>query len=504
MPRPAGRLYDHAVEKAPRTAAKKAGQAETAEQTGKARRGRRLVDGSLVAVYAVLIGLNAPQLRPLTEYRPDLGVFNRQTQTWEIPPSGLVSVRTYHADAWEQLVPALLTILLLPLLRLRPLVVAACLGLTELLVSTQQASGNARYLLFVAADVVVLNIAMNRPRRTSLEAVALVLAGALSGVIAFPPGASSLLNTHVVVISLLTTVAWLTGNSIRERRANAERQRADAAAQAVANERLRIARELHDMIAHSIGIIAIQAGMGNRVITTQPGEARRALQAIEETSRDTLSQLRRTLTALRHGDTEGTPTDPAPGLADLDKLVASTKHAGVLVIVEPSGIPRPLPGEVDLAAYRIIQESVTNVVRHSGARTCRVAVHYGEEAVTVTVSDNGHGVLGTGGTGFGLVGMRERVTLVHGEFSAGPQPGGGFLVRARLPVPGFGTVFSAGPADRAADNVSETVPETVPGTVPETVPETGSEPAPETALEAVSEHTAHAIPAPTAPDQNRR
>ena len=470
----------------------KAEEAEKAEKAEQAPRGRWLVDGFLVAMYLVLVALNTPRLRLYTDYRPyPFGPFNEQTGTYMIPPNGFTPVREYHADNWEQMVPALLTIVLLPLLRLRPLVVAACLGVTELAVSAQQASGNARYFLFIAADLVILNIALNRPRRTSLKAAALVLAGALSGVIAFPPGSSSLLNTHVVLISLLTTVAWLIGNSIRERRVSVERQRADAAARAVANERLRIARELHDMIAHSIGIIAIQAGMGNRVIATQPGEARRALQAIEETSRDTLSQLRRTLTALRHGDTEGTPTDPAPGLADLDKLVASTKNAGVLVIVEPSGMPRPLPGEVDLAAYRIIQESVTNVVRHSGARTCRVAVEYGEEAVTVTVADNGHGVLGSGGTGFGLVGMRERVALVHGEFSAGPQPGGGFLVRARLPVPGFGTVFGSdtGPSP-ARDEGSDADAGTGAGT--------GA------GFEEDSENVPDAVPAPTAPDPNRR
>jgi signal transduction histidine kinase len=245
-------------------------------------------------------------------------------------------------------------------------------------------------------------------------------------------------------MTLMTAVAWLIGSSTRERRAGAARARADAATQAVANERLRIARELHDMIAHSIGIIAIQAGMGNRVIATQPAEAQKALRAIEETSRDTLSQLRRTLTALRHGENAETPNDPAPGLADLDKLVTSTKHAGVLAIVETRGMPRPLPGEIDLASYRIIQESVTNVVRHSGARTCHVAVEYREAELAITVADDGHGVLGTGGTGFGLVGMRERVSLVHGTFAAGPRPGGGFLVSATLPVPGgFGTTYRA-------------------------------------------------------------
>jgi signal transduction histidine kinase len=316
------------------------------------------------------------------------------------------------------------------------------MAFSQVYIATVHSAGDSRYIMLVAADIALAVIAFSWRRRTSLKAAGLILAGAAVSTAAFPPGASQLMPNHVVVMTLLTAVAWLIGSSTRERRAGAARARADAATQAVANERLRIARELHDMIAHSIGIIAIQAGMGNRVIDTQPGEARNALRAIEETSRDTLSQLRRTLTALRQGENAETPTDPAPGLADLDKLVASTKHAGVLAIVETRGIPRPLPGEIDLAAYRIIQESVTNVVRHSGARTCHVTVEYGEAEVAVTIADDGHGVLGSGGTGFGLVGMRERVTLVHGTFRAGARPGGGFLVSARLPVAGgFGTVY---------------------------------------------------------------
>ncbi|WP_344661471.1 sensor histidine kinase [Catenulispora subtropica] len=410
-------------------------------------RGRWFVDGFLVAMYVVLVAVAVPELRPHTEMEYFRNGIPSPVVGWEIPPGTTRYTRVYGGDNWTRSLPMLLTVLLLPMLRRRPLVAAFSLALAELAVGTANAAGDARYVLFVAADLVVMDIALHAPRRTSLKAAAFVLSGALAGTIVAPPGASSLLGTHLIVILLLTTVAWLIGNSVRERRAGAARQRADAAAQAVSNERLRIARELHDMIAHSIGIIAIQAGMGNRVIATQPGEARKALQAIEETSRDTLSQLRRTLTALRQGDVAGTPTDPAPGLADLDKLVASTQRAGVLAIVETGGLPRPLPGEVDLAAYRIIQESVTNVVRHSGARTCHVTVEYGEGAVTITVADDGHGVLGSGGTGFGLVGMRERVSLVHGEFSAGPRPGGGFLVRAKLPVPGFGTVFGGPGAD---------------------------------------------------------
>jgi signal transduction histidine kinase len=421
-----------------------------------------LVDIVLVAGYAALIALVTSALRPFHTPEPFQYIVPTRMGMWVVSPGPLpVTTGTeYHADGWTRVLPALLTVLLLPLVRRRPLVVAACLGVAEVAIGSVHAPADARYSMFIAVDLVVLSIALYRPRRASLKAAGLVLAGVAGSIAGFPPGASSEMQNHLAVSWLLLAVAWLVGNSLRERRASATRQRADAAAQAVANERLRIARELHDMIAHSIGIIAIQAGMGNRVIATQPAEARKALQAIEETSRDTLSQLRRTLTALRHsGDAADTPTDPAPGLADLDKLVASTRHAGVLAIVETLGIPRPLPGEVDLAAYRIIQESVTNVVRHSGARTCHVTVEYGESEVAIAVSDDGYGVIGSGGTGFGLVGMRERVNLVHGEFNAGPRPGGGFLVRAKLPVPGgFGTSFGGGSASEpgvAADAIQK-------------------------------------------------
>lgn len=400
------------------------------------QRGRWVVDGSLVAAYLLLIALTAPLLglSHVTTQYPN-GLYSPMVGRVIIPPSGTITQTVTHANVWLRLLPALYTIVLVPVVRRRPLVFAVVASLGHVAVASVHSPGDTRYTMLVAADFYLATVAVTWPRRVSVQAAGVIWLGGLVSLAGFPPGATPMTPIHITVVTLLGLVAWLLGNSIRDRRAGAARQRADAAAHAVATERLRIARELHDMIAHSIGIIAIQAGMGNRVIGTQPTEARKALRAIEDTSRDTLSQLRRTLTALRHGENAETPTDPAPGLADLDQLVASTQHAGVLAIVDTVGAPRPLPGEIDLAAYRIIQESVTNVVRHSGARTCRVRIEYEEAALAVTVADDGHGVLGSGGTGFGLVGMRERVSLADGTFSAGPRPGGGFLVSATLPVP---------------------------------------------------------------------
>ena len=193
------------------------------------------------------------------------------------------------------------------------------------------------------------------------------------------------------------------------------------------------------MVAHSIGVIAIQAGTGSRVIDTQPAEARDALAAIETTSRETLAGLRRMLGALRGAgsgpDPAPAPLDPAPGLADLGRLAAATMRAGVRVEVQWRGQRRPLPADVDQSAFRIIQEAVTNVVRHAGTGHCRVIIDQQDDEVAIEVVDDGRG--GTAdGTGYGITGMRERVGLLHGQFTAGPRPEGGFRVAARLPAAG--------------------------------------------------------------------
>jgi signal transduction histidine kinase len=290
----------------------------------------------------------------------------------------------------------------------------------------------APVVLFLLADGVVGYVAATRPRRVSLVAVAMpvaVMAGFASWALA-ERQASAL--SWPVALAATVVIAWLAGNTIHQSRAYADTLRAQATRQAVTAERLRIARELHDMVAHNIGIIAIQAGVGSRVMETQPAETRNALNAIEATGRETLAGLRRMLGALRQTDPESAPLDPAPGLADVDRLVARTRAAGVRVEVRRRGRCRELPADIDLSAFRVIQEAVTNVVRHSGTHDCRVTVEYEEEALAVEIVDHGRGT--TRGTGYGITGMRERVGLLHGEFSAGPRPEGGFRVSARLPL----------------------------------------------------------------------
>ncbi|MFJ5637179.1 sensor histidine kinase [Streptomyces goshikiensis] len=300
-------------------------------------------------------------------------------------------------------------------------------------------SYQGQFLSFLAADLVLGFVVATRTRRASIVAVAASTAVQLPVIGLFAHGDSMTVNA--VIAPLAMAAACMAGLLSRERREHAVALRSQEVDKAVTAERLRIARELHDMVAHSIGIIAIQAGVGSRVIQTQPEQAGEALRAIEATSRETLSGLRRTLVSLRQADrgataSEQSPLAPSPGLADVEQLAAATADAGVRVDVRRSGGERPLPADIDLSAYRIVQEALTNVVRHAGTGHCRVDIDYGDEELSVEVVDDGRGVAGNGAAhGFGIVGMRERAGLLHGRLSAGPRPEGGFRVAARLPLP---------------------------------------------------------------------
>lgn len=294
---------------------------------------------------------------------------------------------------------------------------------------------------YAAIDIAVGWIAASSDRRRSLTALALAIAvlpvyeltrtGLGRPLVAlYDTGRGDWQSWSALALSAV--VAWLIGNSVRQGRAYAERLTAQTATQAVTAERLRIAREMHDTVAHSIGIIALQAGAAARVTTTQPEAAREAMRAVEHEGRETLAGLRRMLVALRAAD--AAPVLPA-GLGDVDRLAATTTAAGVRVDVRRRGEPRQLPPDIDLSAFRIIQESVTNVVRHAGTSVCRVTLDYGDDELALEVTDDGRGHGTATDTGFGLAGMRERVALLQGEFTAAPRPEGGFRVAVRLPVP---------------------------------------------------------------------
>ncbi|WP_328953057.1 sensor histidine kinase [Kitasatospora purpeofusca] len=293
------------------------------------------------------------------------------------------------------------------------------------------------------------------PRRTSRAALAMVLGALTLHLLLAPALGGGLLLTGTRIGAndagvLIAVIAWLVGRSVHQSREHAEALSARAAAQAVTAERLRIAREMHDTVAHSIGIVALQAGAARRVLDSRPDRAREALAEIETAGRETLAGLRRMLGALRRADDADGPGGPGgpgtdgssvpahgpPGLADLDRLAAATTAAGVRVDLRWQGERHQLPPEIDLAAFRIVQESLANVVRHAGTPSCRVTVDHRRPAeLGLDITDRGRG-RGTSPAGYGLVGLRERVALLHGDFTAAPRPDGGFRVTARLPLTG--------------------------------------------------------------------
>ena len=255
----------------------------------------------------------------------------------------------------------------------------------------------------------------------------------------------------VLAVILQFAAVWAIGVALRSRRAATDArvreadERAEAerqtAARVLAEERLRIAQELHDVVAHSMSVIAVQAGVGAHVLDDRPEQARAALEAISATSRGTLTELRRLLGVLR--DSDGVRSHaPAPGLTDLPHLVDDVRTAGVPATLHVEGHPGPVQAGVELSAYRIVQEALTNVIKHAGKPTrVDVTVRYSPYALTVEVVDDGRGVAAQSrngdaapdGSGHGVIGMRERVDVWGGELTVGPAPGGGYRVRAQLP-----------------------------------------------------------------------
>jgi signal transduction histidine kinase len=231
---------------------------------------------------------------------------------------------------------------------------------------------------------------------------------------------------------------------LEDRAVRAERERELRAREAIVEERGRIARELHDVVAHNVSVMVIQAQGAGRVLEGDQPQVRTALEAIETTGREAVDEVRRLLGVLRAGDAApAAALAPRPGLAQLDALLDSVRAAGVRVDLDVEGRPVTLPPGIDVSAYRIVQEALTNTLRHADARHAAVVVRYAPQAVELEVRDDGRAgagrAAGNGGGGHGLVGMRERTALFGGELSAGRQNGGGWTVRARLPVDGAAT-----------------------------------------------------------------
>jgi signal transduction histidine kinase len=272
---------------------------------------------------------------------------------------------------------------------------------------------------------------------------ALLVSGGVSQAAQPSPGSAGDWTTTIAGDLALFVVPFLVGLALRQQRLRAEameqlavqleREREERARAAVAEERTRIARELHDEIAHAMSVIAVQADAAEGALARDPLLVERPLLAIRDTARDALAEMRRVLGALRSG--EPAQLAPEPGLARLGNLLEQARAAGLEVDLQVEGDPVPLPPSLDLAAYRILQEGLTNVRKHAAAQRVEVVVCYGRDTVGVEVSDDGGGAgAGAGGgTGRGLAGIRERVALLGGEFVAGPRAQG-FALRVTLPL----------------------------------------------------------------------
>lgn len=229
----------------------------------------------------------------------------------------------------------------------------------------------------------------------------------------------------------------------RDRAERAEADRQLEAERAVARERLRIAREMHDVVAHGMSLITVQAAAAQEIAETRPDDAARLMQSIEATGHDALADMRRMLGVLRNGDQAENPVDrgmlaPQPSLADLDATIAHCIEAGTPTELVVKGHHRPLTPGIELAAFRIVQEALTNVIKHGGeTATATVTLRYAPEALNITVTDTGRGAVSAltrSGGGHGLIGMRERVEIYDGQLAAGPRPGGGYQVEAIIPL----------------------------------------------------------------------
>jgi signal transduction histidine kinase len=273
------------------------------------------------------------------------------------------------------------------------------------------------------------------------RALALALAAMAAVTVAVVIGGEVESGFHILLFSWAAATVFL-AEAVRNRRAyvagledrtrQLEATREEEARRQVAEERVRIARELHDVVAHNIASIAVQAGTAAHLADRQPERARAALLAIKDVSKTTLDELRATVGVLRE-DREA-PRLPTPGLDQLEGLVVTAGLADVAVEIDRRGVVRPLPQAVDIAAYRIVQESLTNVIRHAEAETARVTVTYALDTVEVEVTDDGRGAATAATNGHGVVGMQERARSIGGTLTAGPSPTGGFRVHAVLPA----------------------------------------------------------------------
>jgi signal transduction histidine kinase len=359
--------------------------------------------------------------------------------------------RTLHASLYFGVAVALVSAASVALRRLAPLPLLA----VALVACTLSYAGGFQRDPYVSVGLVMYVVATTKPRYVSIGALIAVAATVVLTFGVAPvtyviqkPGHGR--TEHLISLAQAVTplavvcAAWALGFAVRRQRAYIAAVRAQAQDQvqvqrelawrAVTEERLRIARELHDVVAHGMSVITVQAGVGRHVIDEQPEQARCALAVIESTGRESLREMRRLLGILRE-DGRDTERAPAPSIADLDELIGRIRQAGTTVDLDIKGRPRALPGVVELSAYRIVQEALTNVVKHARTDRCRISLAYAPDTLGIEVTDDGVGAQPPArGFGHGLIGMRERTALHGGRFEAGPLPLRGYRVAASLPL----------------------------------------------------------------------
>jgi signal transduction histidine kinase len=314
------------------------------------------------------------------------------------------------------------------MLRRRAPILATGLVVVALMLCARYAGEPFSATSVLAFTVGFFSIGALPARRRSLAALGVALG--LAGFAVHPLS----LNNYLAIALSSIALPWLLGALwLRSRTGRLEEQRRREAAElAVAAERLRLARELHDVVSHNVGMIAVQAGAADVLLDKDPGRSRESLHAIEAGARSTLVELRRLLGLLRNDDPD--PLTAVPGLAALPGLIEPVSRAGITVALEAAGNPVRLSEETEATAYRVVQEALTNVISHAGPCRVTVSLRYSVDSLDVEVSDDGSAQAGTSRGGYGLTGLRERVIAVGGSVTAGPREGGGFTVRALLPA----------------------------------------------------------------------
>ena len=330
--------------------------------------------------------------------------------------------------------------------RKAPIVVINIVGIAAILLS---ATNFASSLGGIGVLIALYSVAAHCSRGISKICLGITLVGTLTALLV----ASWDLTVDLFATNFIVFItAWALGDNLQTRRRyvaeleqkadRLEAEREQNAARAVSEERSRIARELHDVVAHNVSVMVVQAGGARRTIDRNPERVRDILESIESTGRQALGEMRRLLGVLRADDEATDARAPQPGVSRLDDLVQTVRTAGLPVEIMVEGAPTPLSAGVDLSAYRIVQEALTNALKHAGPATAEVVLRYADDALEVSVRDNGRGSAtalaqaGSNGSanGHGIAGMRERVTLYGGQLRAGPRRGGGYEVVAILPL----------------------------------------------------------------------